>query len=227
MATASTTPTTTTPDRSFTTPTSGIAAPAPSRKSPPTTASARTSMTREGIYVNLFVPSRVRWTRGSDRITLTQRTAYPHRPETEIEIAMEKPAQFPVYLRIPAWAGPRTTVSVNGTRVAMASSPAVSRHRARVAQRRPHRDRIRDAHRARSRRPAASKTVRARAWAAGAVQRRRYSRPDCAADDLLAMEQISAGSTDWQAKTAAGTLTLRPFPAIGEEHYRLYLNVEG
>ena len=44
--------------------------------------------------------------------------------------------------------------------------------------------------------------------------------------DLLAMEQVSAGSTDWQAKTAADTLTLRPFTAIGGEHYRLYLDVE-
>jgi hypothetical protein len=38
--------------------------------------------------------------------------------------------------------------------------------------------------------------------------------------------QVSAGSTDWQAKTAAGMLTLRPFAAIHDEVYRLYLNLE-
>lgn len=43
---------------------------------------------------------------------------------------------------------------------------------------------------------------------------------------LLLIQQVAVGSTDWQAKTAAGTLTLRPFTAVGEEHYRLYLPVE-
>jgi hypothetical protein len=45
--------------------------------------------------------------------------------------------------------------------------------------------------------------------------------------ELLAASQVSAGSTDWQAKTAAGNLTLRPFTSIQDEHYRLYLKVEG
>jgi hypothetical protein len=43
---------------------------------------------------------------------------------------------------------------------------------------------------------------------------------------LLAARQIAAGSTDWKAKTDAGDLTLRPFAAINDEGYRLYLNVE-
>lgn len=42
---------------------------------------------------------------------------------------------------------------------------------------------------------------------------------------LRVATQVAAGSTDWQAKSAAGTLTLRPFAAIHDEHYRLYLKV--
>jgi hypothetical protein len=45
--------------------------------------------------------------------------------------------------------------------------------------------------------------------------------------ELLAASQITNGSTDWRANTAAGNLTLRPFASIQDEHYRLYLNVEG
>jgi hypothetical protein len=45
--------------------------------------------------------------------------------------------------------------------------------------------------------------------------------------ELLAASQIANGSTDWRANTAAGNLTLRPFASIQDEHYRLYLNVEG
>ena len=63
---------------------------------------------REGIYVNLYVPSRITWTRGGERISLTQQTNYPHQPTAQIAISAEKPGTFPVFLRIPAWAGPKT-----------------------------------------------------------------------------------------------------------------------
>ena len=44
---------------------------------------------------------------------------------------------------------------------------------------------------------------------------------------LLGATQVAAGSKDWQVKTDAEPITLRPFTAIQDEHYRLYLNVEG
>jgi hypothetical protein len=44
--------------------------------------------------------------------------------------------------------------------------------------------------------------------------------------DLLAVRQVASGSTDWQAKTASGAVAMRPFTAINDERYRLYLNVE-
>ena len=49
---------------------------------------------------------------------------------------------------------------------------------------------------------------------------------DLRRDDLLRMTQASQGSTDRQVKTATGSLTLRPFTAIRDEHYRLYLSLE-
>jgi hypothetical protein len=39
---------------------------------------------------------------------------------------------------------------------------------------------------------------------------------------LLAAERVAKSSTDWKVTTAAGPLTMRPFAAIGDEHYRLY-----
>jgi uncharacterized protein len=47
---------------------------------------------------------------------------------------------------------------------------------------------------------------------------------DLRKEDLLATTQSAQGSADWRVKTASGTLTLRPFTAIRDEHYRLYLN---
>ena len=43
--------------------------------------------------------------------------------------------------------------------------------------------------------------------------------------DMLAITQAAAGSTEWQVKTDADALKLRPFTAIGDDHYRLYLNL--
>jgi hypothetical protein len=44
--------------------------------------------------------------------------------------------------------------------------------------------------------------------------------------ELAAVTQVDPGSTEWQMKTAAGVISMRPFTAINDEHYRLYLNVE-
>ncbi|MGZ5261309.1 MAG: beta-L-arabinofuranosidase domain-containing protein, partial [Burkholderiales bacterium] len=59
----------------------------------------------DGVYVNLFVPSRVTWKRGSDRVQLTQQTDYPHRPATQIAVDPDKATSFAVFVRIPQWAG--------------------------------------------------------------------------------------------------------------------------
>jgi len=40
---------------------------------------------------------------------------------------------------------------------------------------------------------------------------------------LLKASQVAKGLTDWRA----GEMRFMPFAAIKDEHYRLYLNVEG
>jgi len=46
------------------------------------------------------------------------------------------------------------------------------------------------------------------------------------AEELGSVAQTASGSSDWQLKTTAGVVTLRPFTAIEDEHYRLYLDLE-
>jgi hypothetical protein len=180
----------------------------------------------EGVYVNLFVPSRVTWKRGGDRVVLTQRTEYPHRPTTQIEVVSEKSATFAIFVRIPAWAGPKTTIAVNGKRAATSPHPGQF---ARIQRTWEKGDRIEvefdmpttleavD--------PQHPKLVAAvhgplALFAVGAIPA--TVRPQ----ELAAVAQVAPGSTDWQAKTAAGGITMRPFTAISDEHYRLYLNIE-
>lgn len=179
-----------------------------------------------GIYVNLFVPSRVYWNRGpaaSDRITLTQRTGYPHHPATSIAIATGKPAAFPVYVRIPAWSGPRTTVSVNGRRFLSGAEPG---RYATLQRTWSNGDRIEiefdmptTLEPVDPQHPNLLATIHGpqALFAVGEIP------TDLRPADLLAITQSASGSADWQAKTGSGTLTLRPFTAIKDEHYRLYL----
>jgi len=68
---------------------------------------------QDGIYVNLYVPSRVNWKRGS----IVQETSYPTGSDVTLTLTVRTPSEFVVYLRIPAWAGKGTTVSVNGHRI--------------------------------------------------------------------------------------------------------------
>jgi uncharacterized protein len=178
------------------------------------------------LFVNLFIPSRLKWNREGDLITLTQKTNYPHEPRTTLELSMRKPAFFELGLRIPAWAGPNTTISVNG-------------------ERRP--DAIRQS--------GTSVGIR-QMWKSGDRIEIEFDMPTVleAVDpqhpnllaavhgplalfsvgeipagitrkELLAVHQVSPGATDWQAATAAGALTMRPFASIHDEHYRLYHNV--
>jgi len=75
---------------------------------------------RNGLTVVLFVPSRVVFKSAGNSVTLTQETTYPAQPTTKMTLAMSmaKDANFPLAIRIPAWAGAGTRVNVNGKPVA-------------------------------------------------------------------------------------------------------------
>ncbi len=77
----------------------------------------------DGIYVNLYVPSRVSWKQGAARCSIVQETDYPAGSGVTLTVTAPPPGEFTVYLRIPAWAGRGTTVSVNGRRVRAEIAP--------------------------------------------------------------------------------------------------------
>ena len=128
------------------------------------------STTAKAIYVNLYVPSRVKWTRGQQRVTLTQHTqlSAPAIPTRNHRIG--SPSQFVPDLSAHSRLGraQRQRIAINGKHVdhrprARASSPSLDRD---MEERRPHRDRVRHADSARGRRPAAPEPDGRRAWTA-------------------------------------------------------------
>jgi DUF1680 family protein len=77
----------------------------------------------KGVYVNLYVPSRVTWRQGNARVTLTQQTSYPSIGETALQLKMDRAERFTVALRMPAWAGKQTAVRINGKPAGTALTP--------------------------------------------------------------------------------------------------------
>ena len=180
----------------------------------------------DGIYVNLFLPSRVTWQQNNTKIELTQKTQYPSANTTQFDFALAHPETFAVYLRIPAWIGPKTSLSVNGRRIENEVAPgkflALQRtwkdgDRLELELEMPLRLEAVDEQNpnkvALMRGPVAL-------FAVGEIPSR------IARKQLLAASRVVESSDDWPTRTDTGTLTLRPFASIMSDEYRLYLRVD-
>ncbi len=65
-----------------------------------------------GLYVNLFIPSRLAWK--ERKMEITQETGFPETNETRLLMRAVKPADFTLYIREPAWSAGGIAVFVNG-----------------------------------------------------------------------------------------------------------------
>lgn len=76
----------------------------------------------QGVFVNLYIPSTVRWSKGSTTIALTQAGDYPLSDRILFTVESSKPATFTLRLRIPAWTQ-QPELYVNGKRFAQPFQP--------------------------------------------------------------------------------------------------------
>ncbi|GAC1355389.1 MAG: glycoside hydrolase family 127 protein [Acidobacteriaceae bacterium] len=179
----------------------------------------------KGIYVNLYVPSRVSWMQGGTRVSLTQETSYPKTGETGLHLNMERPERFAVALRIPAWAGPHTQVKVNGAPAELALRPGgwaeLNRmwkdgDRVEMSLDMPLRLLPLD--------PGHPNLV---ALLRGPVALFAIEQGDrrVTRQQLMEARRESSSSEDWVVMSDKGPVRLRSYPAIRSEHYRLYQQV--
>jgi DUF1680 family protein len=175
-----------------------------------------------GVYVNLYVPSKASWRNSGDVITLTQQTNYPLTPEISIGVKTPRPSTFSIRLRIPAWAGAKTHVAVNGSTFAVDLKPGrfaeLRREwhdgdRVELTMDMPLRlEAVDEQH------PKLVAVMHGplALFATGprfiAFQR----------EELLQVRQRAAGSPEWSVKTDAGENVFKPYFAIGLEPTRLY-----
>jgi len=181
---------------------------------------------QDGIYVNLFVPSRVSWMQNNSQCKLTQTTDYPRSATTQLAFAMPRPETFTVYVRIPAWAGAKTSVAVNGRRSETAVEPGKflplrrtwnDGDRVEIEFEMPLRLESVDNE---NRNNVALVRGPLALFAVGEIPAR------ITRQQLLGAAKIAQSSHDWSTQTDSGVLTLRPFAAIMSEGYRLYQRVQ-
>jgi DUF1680 family protein len=181
----------------------------------------------QGVFVNLFVPSRVSWVQNGAACALTQRTSYPLVPETSLELEMDRPAAFSISLRVPEWAGAGTRVAVNGRAPPGALEPGTFH---RIARTWVPGDRIEYSLGAPLRLEAVDdRHPRMIALTAGPLALFAIGDSPIGASraQMLAASQVSRGSSDWSMEGAGGRTTFRTFEAITDEKYRLYHEVAG
>jgi DUF1680 family protein len=181
---------------------------------------------KDGLYVNLFLPSRLSWIEGGTKCTLTQKTSYPASNATQLELEMARPEKFTVYLRVPAWADAKTRVSVNGKRV---EGDVLAGKFFALSRTWKNGDRVEyEIGMPLSLQPVDPENPQIVALRRGPLALfgvgnlpASFSRAQ-----LLAATAASASSENWQVQGEAGKITFRPFAAIGDEPYRLYHTVK-
>ena len=177
-----------------------------------------------GIYVNLYVPSRVTWKQGSANVSLTQQTQYPNHGETALHLKLDRPQRFTVALRVPAWAGRQTMLRVNGKAAGIPIRPGTW---AEIDREWKDGDRVEFALDTPLRLvPLDTQHANLVALVRGPVALFAIEPlpKSMTRGELLAAER-SGSSGDMTVQTSEGKVMMRPFPAITKERYRLYQEV--
>ena len=176
----------------------------------------------EGLCVNLYLPSTVRWRRHGTRITLTQTSDYPLDGAIELRLQVERPERFVLQLRIPQWAA-GAALTLNGRRVEIGLEPGTFASLTRlwhdgdrVQLELPLRLRLESIDGAH---PDTAAVLRGPLvlFALG------ESPPPLTRGALLSARRVGAQS--WEATGPGGPIRFVPFTAIADEPYRTYQQV--
>ena len=176
----------------------------------------------DGLYVNLYIPSTVRWSHRGGKISLTQSGAYPFDGHVEFEVSASKTKDFAIHLRIPAWAE-GATISVNGKTVPAVESAGkfATIHRSwkngdRIQMNLPLPLRLEAID------PQHPETV---ALLSGPLVMFAITDapPVVTARQLLAAQKN--GPQSWAVETGQGPMAMLPFTAIEDQQYSTYVEV--
>ena len=173
-----------------------------------------------GIYVNLYIPSALRWTQDGAQVSLTQKTTYPFDSLIQFELTTSRPQEFAVNFRIPAWAE-GASITVNGKRVREAVVPGSF---ATVQRLWKGDDQIElELPLTKRLEPIDAGHPKAVALMCGPLVLFAITeaQPAVTSKQLLSAKKV--GAQNWQVETAAVPMTMLPFTAVADEQYSTYV----
>ena len=180
---------------------------------------------KDGIYVNLFLPSKITWSQNGSKCTLTQETGYPSASTTQFRLETDRSETFVIYLRVPAWADAKTRISINGKKVEGELVPGKFFSLNREWK---NGDRLEyEIGMPLRLQPVDEQNPQIVALVRGPLALFALGNPPSTVSrtQMLAAATAGQSSTDWLVQTDTGRVTFRPFAAIGDERYRLYQKV--
>ena len=180
----------------------------------------------DGIYVNLFLPSKVSWKQNGKQVGLTQHTDYPSSNTVELRVQTSSETKFTVHLRVPAWSDDSTRVLVNGKPAQGTVVPGKF-----FALQREWRDgdRIEYELRMQNRLQAVDEQnphIVALMRGPLALFATGPLPATFSPEKLLAAAPVARSSADCEVQASSGKVLFRPFASIGDAPYRLYHKLE-
>lgn len=176
----------------------------------------------QGVWVNLYIPSTLRWTQDGTEFALTQESQYPFDSVVQFNVKTSRARDFTLNFRIPEWTR-GASILVNGRRMQTEIIPGTFTAVRRqwntgdhieldlpTPMRLEHID------------PQHPQTV-ALLFGPLVLFAITDTQPSLTRADLLAAKRMDQRS--WQATTAGAPLKLVPFTDIGDEQYSTYLRV--
>jgi DUF1680 family protein len=181
----------------------------------------------DGVYVNLFTPSSVRWTDNGGKYGLKQETKYPFDNKIQIQVSASSPKEYTLYVRIPAWATPNPVLMVNGKRVSTEVQPGTfasmrntwkDGDRVELELPMPLRLEAVDAN---------HPDVVALMQGPLVLMAVAESQPTFDRNALLQAKAANNATGDWLANSAEGkSIAMRPFMKIDKESYSTYVQLK-
>jgi DUF1680 family protein len=176
-----------------------------------------------GVYVNLYAGSELRWKQAGVAVKLTERTMYPESERVQIAVEPETAADFAVRLRIPGWLGAPARIAVNGK----ATDVNAERGTFATIDRRWRKGDTIELElpfpfRAVPIDETAPNTVAAMRGPVMLAAIDPPARLEASASALASMAPVAGTPLEFDCRTAAGTVRMRPFYRVQREMYSTY-----
>ncbi|MBB5331580.1 beta-L-arabinofuranosidase domain-containing protein [Tunturiibacter gelidoferens] len=175
------------------------------------------------VWVNLYLPSALRWSEGNAKVEMDLEGTYPETPEVRLRMKTSHPVTFALKLRIPAWAE-GASLEVNGkpVKLAVMAGFATVRRKWRAGDMvklqlpmKPRFEALDEAH---------PETV-------GVLLGPRVlfalASAPVAASKAHVLEIQQAGSGEWTLQSANGPVKMVPFTSVADQPYLTYIQLAG